>query len=54
MPGWVIAQGYLYALPMAIADLQAWLVGREVVPVIAVPVNFNVDEVGDTVSFTTY
>ena len=49
-----IAQGYLYALPMPNADLQAWLVGREVVPIIAVPVNFNVDEVGDTVSFTTY
>jgi diguanylate cyclase (GGDEF)-like protein len=32
-----IAQGYLYAKPMPLADLEAWLIGRERVPVCAAP-----------------
>jgi diguanylate cyclase (GGDEF)-like protein len=49
-----IAQGYLYARPMPTSHLERWLEGRERVPVIAVPVSFNVEEVGDTVSFAIY
>jgi len=49
-----IAQGYLYAKPMALDALDKWLEGRDVVPVIAIPVAFNVDEVADTVRLATY
>jgi EAL domain-containing protein (putative c-di-GMP-specific phosphodiesterase class I) len=49
-----IAQGHLYAKPMALDALGKWLEGRDLVPVIAVPVAFNVDEVADTVRLATY
>jgi EAL domain-containing protein (putative c-di-GMP-specific phosphodiesterase class I) len=49
-----IAQGYLYARPMALEALEKWLEGKERMPVIAVPVAFSVDDVADTVSFGTY
>jgi hypothetical protein len=39
---------------MALEALEQWLEGRERVPVIAVPVAFNVDDVADTVSLATY
>jgi diguanylate cyclase (GGDEF)-like protein len=49
-----IAQGYLYAKPMPCELLQTWLQGRVRVPVIAVPIDFQFDEVTDTVSLATY
>jgi diguanylate cyclase len=49
-----IAQGYLYAKPMALEALEKWLEGKERVPVIAIPVAFSVDDVADTVSLATY
>jgi diguanylate cyclase (GGDEF)-like protein len=49
-----IAQGYLYAKPMPLDQLERWLEGRDRVPVIAVPATFNADEVTDTVTLATY
>jgi len=49
-----IAQGYLYARPMPCQDLEIWLEGKERMPIIAVPLGFNVDEVTDTVVLATY
>jgi hypothetical protein len=36
---------------MPCADLLAWLEDKERVPVVAVPVNFDVEEFTDTLSF---
>jgi len=49
-----IAQGYLYARPMPIADFETWLEGKERVPVIAVPVDFETEDLTDTVSLGIY
>ncbi len=49
-----VAQGYLYAVPMPLGALEDWFKGKERVPVIAVPVNFNVEDVTDTLNFGTY
>jgi EAL domain-containing protein (putative c-di-GMP-specific phosphodiesterase class I) len=49
-----IGQGYLYAKPMPLEQLMTWLQGREVVPVIAAPLDFRVEEVTDTVIIATY
>ena len=49
-----IAQGYLYAKPMPLDQLERWLEGRERVPVVALPANFNADEVTDTITLATY
>ena len=49
-----IVQGFLYAKPMACEHLQAWLAGKTRVPVIAVPMNFSVDDVAETISLMTY
>jgi EAL domain-containing protein (putative c-di-GMP-specific phosphodiesterase class I) len=49
-----IAQGYLYARPMPLADFETWLEGRVRVPVIAVPVDFPVEDLADTVNLTVY
>jgi diguanylate cyclase (GGDEF)-like protein len=49
-----IAQGYLYARPMPCAELEAWLEGKTRIPVIAVPVDFSVEDVADTMNLATY
>jgi diguanylate cyclase (GGDEF)-like protein len=49
-----VAQGYFYARPMPREQFEAWLEHRERVPVVAVPVNFNVADVNDTLSLTIY
>jgi diguanylate cyclase (GGDEF)-like protein len=49
-----IGQGYLYARPMPLQEFSAWLEGKERVPVIAVPVDFKVQELTDTTSLVTY
>jgi diguanylate cyclase (GGDEF)-like protein len=49
-----IAQGYFYAKPMPRELFEKWLEGRPRVPVIAVPLNFTVDDVTDTVSLATF
>jgi diguanylate cyclase (GGDEF)-like protein len=49
-----IAQGYLYAKPMPLAAFEAWLEGKERVPVIAVPVDFETEDLTDTVSLGLY
>ena len=45
-----IAQGYLYAKPMAPDAFTAWMKGKSRVPIIALPVAFAMDDVTDTVS----
>ncbi len=45
-----VAQGYFYAKPMAPDDFAQWLKGQIRIPVIAVPRNFNIDDVGDSMS----
>ena len=49
-----IGQGYLYAKPIPAAEFAAWLEGKQRVPVIAVPVDFDVREITDTVTLVTY
>jgi diguanylate cyclase len=49
-----VAQGYLYAKPMPLAALEAWLEGRERVPVVAVPVDFKIEDWTDTVNLAIY
>jgi predicted signal transduction protein with EAL and GGDEF domain len=49
-----IAQGYFYAKPMPLEQLEHWLVGRGRVPVVALPATFDADEVTDTVTLATY
>ncbi len=49
-----IAQGYLYARPMTGQALQVWLVGRTRVPVIAVPRDFDIADLGDSANLATY
>jgi diguanylate cyclase (GGDEF)-like protein len=49
-----IGQGYLYARPIPAAELDAWMEGKQRVPVIAVPVDFDVREITDTVTLVTY
>jgi diguanylate cyclase (GGDEF)-like protein len=49
-----IAQGYFYSKPMPRESFEKWLEGRPRVPVIAVPLNFTVDDVTDTVSLATF
>ena len=49
-----IAQGYLYAKPMPLAAFEAWLVGKERVAVIAVPVDFPIVDLTDTVTLALY
>ncbi len=45
-----IAQGYLYAKPMPLAALETWLEGKERVPVVAIPVDFKIEDWTDTVN----
>jgi diguanylate cyclase (GGDEF)-like protein len=49
-----IAQGYRYAKPMPLAAFETWLAGRERVPVIAVPVDFKIEDLTDTLSLGVY
>jgi diguanylate cyclase (GGDEF)-like protein len=49
-----VGQGYWYGRPMPAAQLNTWLEGRQFVPVIAVPVSFDVHDVADTVTLVTY
>jgi EAL domain-containing protein (putative c-di-GMP-specific phosphodiesterase class I) len=49
-----IAQGYLYAKPMPLAAFEAWLEGKVRVPVIAVPVDFPIEDLADTVNLALY
>lgn len=49
-----IAQGYLYARPMACAALETWLQDKTRVPIIAIPATFMVDDVTDTLNLATY
>jgi EAL domain-containing protein (putative c-di-GMP-specific phosphodiesterase class I) len=49
-----IGQGYLYAKPMSLAVFETWLAGRERVPVIAVPVDFQTEDLSDTVTLALY
>ncbi|MEP6885366.1 MAG: EAL domain-containing protein [Gammaproteobacteria bacterium] len=49
-----IGQGYLYAKPMPLAAFEAWLEGKERVPVIAIPVDFKTEELTDTVTLAVY
>jgi diguanylate cyclase (GGDEF)-like protein len=49
-----IGQGYLYARPMAAEEFSRWMEGRERVPVVAAPVDFNVQEMADTTTLLTY
>jgi hypothetical protein len=47
-----IAQGFLYAKPMPLAELEAWLEGRPRVPVVANPADFRVEDLTDTAVLT--
>jgi len=49
-----IAQGHLYAMPMPLEAFETWLEGRVRVPVIAVPVDFPVEDLADTVNLAAY
>jgi diguanylate cyclase (GGDEF)-like protein len=49
-----IAQGYLYARPMPLDQLETWLEGKIRVPVIAVPIDFKIADFADTTSLATY
>jgi diguanylate cyclase (GGDEF)-like protein len=49
-----VAQGYFYAKPMPLAAFESWLEGKERVPVIAVPVDFETEDLTDTVSLGVY
>jgi EAL domain-containing protein (putative c-di-GMP-specific phosphodiesterase class I) len=49
-----VGQGYLYAKPMPLEAFEAWLVGRERLPVIAFPVDFPAEDLTDTVTLAVY
>jgi diguanylate cyclase (GGDEF)-like protein len=49
-----VGQGYLYAKPLPAAEFAAWMEGKQRVPVIAIPVEFDVREVTDTVTLVTF
>jgi diguanylate cyclase (GGDEF)-like protein len=49
-----IGQGFLYSKPIPASEFAAWIKGRQRVPVIATPVEFDVREVTDTVTLVTF
>jgi diguanylate cyclase (GGDEF)-like protein len=49
-----VAQGYHYARPMPLAAFEAWMEGRERVPVVGVPVDFKIEDLTDTVTLAIY
>ena len=44
-----VGQGYLYAKPMPCEQLIRWLDGKQRAPVIAIPIDFDAEEVVDTI-----
>jgi diguanylate cyclase (GGDEF)-like protein len=46
-----IGQGYLYAKPMPLDEFDKWLLGQKRAPISAEPVNFDAQDLGDTVVF---
>jgi diguanylate cyclase (GGDEF)-like protein len=44
-----VGQGYLYARPMPCEQLIRWLDGKQRTPVIAIPIDFDAEEVVDTI-----
>ena len=44
-----VGQGYLYAKPMPCEQLIHWLDGKQRAPVIAIPIDFDAEEVVDTI-----
>jgi diguanylate cyclase (GGDEF)-like protein len=49
-----VGQGYLYAKPMPYEQLIRWLDGKQRAPVIAIPIDFDVEEVVDTITLATH
>ena len=49
-----IAQGYLYAKPMPLAAFENWMDGKVRVPVVALPVDFPIEDLADTVNLAVY
>jgi diguanylate cyclase (GGDEF)-like protein len=49
-----VGQGYLYAKPMPYEQLMRWLEGRQRAPVIVTPLDFDVEEVVDTLTLATH
>jgi EAL domain-containing protein (putative c-di-GMP-specific phosphodiesterase class I) len=49
-----IAQGYLYARPMPLADLTTWLEYKSRMPVIVLPLDFSAEDIVDTVVLSAY
>jgi diguanylate cyclase (GGDEF)-like protein len=49
-----VAQGYLYAKPMPLAEFEIWIERQVRVPVIALPVDFPIEDLTDTVNLATY
>jgi diguanylate cyclase (GGDEF)-like protein len=49
-----VAQGYLYAKPMSLEALEAWIADKTRVPVIAIPAAFEAEDVADTLNLATY
>ena len=47
-------QGFFYAKPMPLADLERWLMGRECSPVVAKPVAFETLDTADTMTFEAF
>jgi diguanylate cyclase (GGDEF)-like protein len=47
-----IAQGYLYAKPMPLDMFTEWLAKRVIVPIVAIPMTINADDVSDTLTLT--
>jgi EAL domain-containing protein (putative c-di-GMP-specific phosphodiesterase class I) len=46
-----IGQGYLYAKPMPLEALEKWLLGQKRAQISATPVNFDAQDLSDTVVF---
>jgi diguanylate cyclase (GGDEF)-like protein len=49
-----VAQGYLYSKPLPLAAFEAWLEGRERVPVIAIPADFKVESLGESATLALF
>jgi EAL domain-containing protein (putative c-di-GMP-specific phosphodiesterase class I) len=49
-----VAQGYLYSEPLPLPAFEAWILGRERVPVIAVPVDFKIENLVETSNLALY